>query len=76
MFLMSSKAPNTREDKLCNEHKSHNNHSVIGLWDTIVHIRFKYAMNILNIFIASSFLFSFEDRIDTEIKKKNVHKCA
>ena len=29
MFLMSSKAPNTREAKLYNEHKSRNNHSVI-----------------------------------------------
>ena len=31
MFLMSPKAPNTREDKLYNEQKSRNNHSVIGI---------------------------------------------
>ena len=29
MFLMSSKAPDTREDKQINEHKSRNNHSVM-----------------------------------------------
>ena len=53
MFLMSSKAPNTKEAKLYNERKSRKNHSVIGLWNTIVHTRFKYLINSLNIFIAS-----------------------
>ena len=75
MFLMSSKTPNTKGDKLCNEGKSRKNHSVIGLWYTIVHTRFKYLIINLNIFIV--FFSSFEGRIDTEIKEKknNLHKC-
>ena len=45
MFLISSTAPNTRKVKLSNEHKSRNNHCVIGLCYTIGHTRNKHLIN-------------------------------